>query len=223
MMPQLPAGLLITFEGVDGSGKSTQASLFLERIRQEGLIVLGLRDPGACPISERIRAILLDRSLAEMSPWTELLLYEAARAQMVDQLMRPVLDASHIVICDRFYDSTTAYQGYGRQMDLGLVQQANRIGSCGVIPDITFLIDVGPEAIGARLAARRGKVDRMEAAGVDFHARVRQGYLQLASQEPERICVIPGDRSIESIQRHIWQLFISRFQRQLNSPGEENS
>lgn len=223
MNPQTGAGLLITFEGVDGSGKSTQAALFAGRLEQEGVPLLALRDPGANAISERIRALLLDRALAEMSPWSELLLYEAARAQMTGQQIIPALAEGRMVVCDRYYDSTTAYQGYGRQLDLELVRQANRIGSCGLVPDVTFLIDVEMEVVRRRLSARASAADRMEAAGFDFQDRVRQGYLQLAAAAPERVYLIPGNRPIEQIQSHIWHLFINRFQRHLNRPGEENA
>jgi len=216
------AGLLITFEGIDGSGKSTQAALFGARLARSGREVVTLRDPGATEVSERIRAILLDRSLSGLSPWAELLLYEAARAQMTDTLIQPALAAGQLVVCDRYYDSTTAYQGYGRDLDLEAVHQANRIGACGLIPDATFLIDVELAEVDRRLAARSGAADRMEAAGAAFHERVRQGYLRLAALEPERIYVIPGDRPVELIQRHIWQLFFSRFQRHLQRPGEES-
>lgn len=217
-------GLLITFEGIDGSGKSTQATLLGARLAQTGRTVVSLRDPGATEVAERIRAILLDRRLTGLSPWAELLLYEAARAQMSEEMIQPALAEGKLVVCDRYYDSTTAYQGYGRRLDLEQVRQANRIGSCGVVPDATFLIDVELAEVGRRLAARSGDADRMEAASAEFHERVRQGYLQLAAQEPERIHVIPGDRPIELIHRHIWQLVISRFQRHLHlqRPGEES-
>ncbi len=222
MNPQ--PGLLITFEGIDGSGKSTQATLLAARLSQTGAGVVTLRDPGATEVAERVRAILLDKSLAGLSPWAELLLYEAARAQMTAELILPALAVGKLVVCDRYYDSTTAYQGYGRRLDPEPVRQANRIGSCGVVPDATFLIDVELAEVNRRLAARSGEADRMEAAGAEFYERVRQGYLQLAAQEPERIHVIPGDRPIEVIHRHIWQLVISRFQRHLHlqRPGEES-
>ncbi len=216
-------GLLVTFEGVDGSGKSTQAALFVERLAMAGVPLLALRDPGANAISEHIRSILLDRTLVGMSPWSELLLYEAARAQMTDEQIIPALAEGRMVVCDRYYDSTTAYQGYGRQLDLELVHQANRIGSCGLVPDVTFLIDVDLDVVHRRLSARDSAADRVEAAGLDFHDRVRRGYLQLAAAAPERIYVIPGNQPIESIQSHIWQLFINRFQRHLNRPGEEHA
>lgn len=220
-MTEFDRGLLITFEGVDGSGKSTQAELFHAQLKNHGIDLLALRDPGANRISERIRAILLDRTLEEMSPWSELLLYEAARAQMVEQMIKPALAVKQIVVSDRFYDSTTAYQGYGRGLDLALVQQANQIGACGLVPDATFLIDVEPAVVRKRLVTRRQKADRMEAAGEAFHSRVRQGYLAMAAAEPERIYVIPGDRPIAEIQNHIWQLFASRFQRHFRGPGKE--
>ncbi len=206
-------GLLITFEGCDGSGKSTQASLFIGRLQQAGFPVTPLRDPGANAISERIRDILLDNKHGEMSAWTELLLYEAARAQMVTQQIVPALGENRIVVCDRFYDSTTAYQGHGRLLDLHLVSAANRIGSCGLVPDLTFIIDVEPQLIRKRVMRRQGGPDRIESAGLEFQERVRRGYLAIAAEEPLRALIIPGDRSIAEIQSHIWQLFVTRFQR----------
>ena len=139
------AGFFITFEGIDGSGKSVQIERLLKYVRGEALAVAYFRDPGATQISERIRDILLDKNNIAMSPWTELLLYESARAQMVEELILPALRQNKLVLCDRFYDSTTAYQGYGRQLFLETVALANQIGSCGVTPDLTFLIDVDLE------------------------------------------------------------------------------
>ena len=198
-------GIFVTFEGVDYSGKSLQARRLHQRLVRDGVRVTLLRDPGATRISERIREILLNTDHAEMSPWTELLLYEAARAQMVHEVIRPSLEKGAIVLCDRFYDSTTAYQGYGRGLDLARVEQANRIGSGGLTPDLTFWIRLDP-----RIAAERkghGEKDRMEGEGLEFQFRVHKGYEMIARQEPERIVTIDGDRSIEIIEREIWDIF----------------
>ncbi len=208
---------MITFEGIDFSGKSLQAKLLSEKLCSVGCSVLQLRDPGATPISERIRSILLDKAHLEMSPWTELLLYEAARAQMVEQTIKPALKKGEWVICDRLYDSSTAYQGYGRQLDLGLVEQANIIGACGVVPDLTFLIDLDVRVALQRRQKSERNVDRLESEGIQFQERVRQGYLETAKEELDRIHVIAGDRSVDRIHEEIWQIVNKRFQRELHS------
>ncbi len=201
-------GLLITFEGIDFSGKSLQAEMFINRLRENGAEAIALRDPGGTPISEKIRHLLLDNRHNEMSAWTELLLYEAARAQMIEQAVKPALAQGKIVVCDRLYDSTTAYQGYGRQLDLTLVAAANRIGACGLVPDLTFLLDV-PVAVAAERQRKLNRHnDRMESEGKPFQERVRQGYLHIAAAEPQRIRVINGDQPIEDIHHTIWALFL---------------
>lgn len=198
------AGYLITFEGIDLSGKSVQADLLYQRLTQSGYDSIFFRDPGTTRISERIREILLNRDHREMSPWTELLLYEAARAQMVEEYIKPALAKGCIVVGDRLYDSTTAYQGYGRQLDLKLVFQANKIGACGICPNLTFLIDIDPQVALSRQSQRKGKTDRLEKEDQSFHKRVRNGYLQIAKNEASRFIVIDGTRSIESIKKEIW-------------------
>lgn len=204
-------GKLITFEGIDFSGKSLQAELFYNRLLQADIRALALRDPGATAISEKIRAILLDVRHGEMSPWTELLLYEAARAQMIEQAVKPALRDGCVVVCDRLYDSTTAYQGYGRQLNLQMVKAANSIGACGLMPDLTFLLDL-PIAVAAMRDRRlQRQKDRMENQGDAFQERVRHGYIEIAASEPERIVVIDGDREIEIIHQHIWQVFTDRW------------
>lgn len=175
-----------------------------------------LRDPGATIISERIREILLDKAHWEMSPWTELLLYEAARAQMVEETIKPALHLGQWVICDRLYDSTTAYQGHGRQLNLRLVSQANKIGACGVVPDMTFLIDLDAEIAKQRHDEEMRDADRLEAEGIEFQKRVRTGYMQIAQDEAGRFCVINGDQSVDRIHEEIWQAFTNKFQRDLN-------
>lgn len=139
-------GTFITFEGIDYSGKSVQIKRLAEYLEQEGKTVVVLRDPGTTRISEKIRHILLDNDHHEMTKWTELLLYEAARAQMVEETIMPLLQEGSVVLCDRFYDSTTAYQGYGRQLDIMMVERANSIGSCGLVPELTLLIDLDVDA-----------------------------------------------------------------------------
>ncbi len=197
------AVMFITFEGIDGCGKTTQIRLLSPYLAALGIEIVTARDPGTTTISERIRELLLDRSGGEMATWTELLLYEAARAQLVEEVIRPSLAAGRAVLCDRFYDSTTAYQGYGRGLDLQRVHQANRLGSCGLCPDLTFVIDVDPEVAAKRKALQGGVADRIEAAGRDFQRRVRQGYLTMCREEPVRLRLIDGNGSADEVQQRI--------------------
>lgn len=181
-------GTFITLEGVDGSGKSTQASLLVERLRQEGREVVALREPGGTPISEKIRALLLDPENAEMAGECELLLYEASRAQLVREVIEPALLRGAIVVCDRFYDSTHAYQHGGRGLSDALVSRANELGCCGLSPDVTLVLDIDPAAALARATAQGA--DRLEAEGLAFQQRVRKDYLALAKADPTRVRVI---------------------------------
>lgn len=181
-------GTFVTLEGVDGSGKSTQASLLVERLRQEGREVVALREPGGTPISEKIRALLLDPENAEMADECELLLYEASRAQLVREVIEPALQRGAIVVCDRFYDSTHAYQHGGRGLSDALVSRANELGCCGLSPDVTLVLDIDPAAALARATAQGA--DRLEAEGLAFQQRVRKDYLALAKADPARVRVI---------------------------------
>ena len=196
-------GLFITFEGIDGSGKSTQAAKFAETLLNSGIEIVSVRDPGGTRVSESIRKVLLDASNIGMSSVTELLLYEAARSQLVEETIKPALAKGGIVICDRFYDSTTAYQGYARQLDMDTVAHANRIGSCGLVPDYTFYIDMKPDKALDRLTRSKAQQDRMEAEGIRFQTRVRLGYLDIAKQHPDRFMVVNGDQSVETVHKEI--------------------
>jgi dTMP kinase len=198
----------ITFEGIDFSGKSVQCKLLLQWLLTFTDAVL-CRDPGTTQISEKIRVLLLSRENHEMSPWTELLLYEAARAQMVQEIIRPALSAGKAVICDRFYDSTTAYQGYARDLDLDTIQAANRIGSCDMVPDVTFFLDIEPEIAMAR-QKNDYLQDRLEVQGIQFQKAVRLGYLQIAQAEPNRIKVVNGQRDIDSVHHEIIHILQSQ-------------
>lgn len=184
-------GFFITFEGIDGSGKTTQLRLTEEYLIQKGRAVLVLREPGSTPVSEKIREILLDRK-NRLSAETELLLYEAARAALVRDVIAPALKNGLIVLCDRFYDSTTAYQGYGRGINLSLIDRLNRLAVGKTHPDLTFLVDVD---YSTSLRRRKKESDRLESESAAFFRRVRNGFLALAGKEKKRIVVLRGNGS----------------------------
>lgn len=192
--------MLITFEGIDGSGKSTQARLLGGYFERQGYAPLLVREPGGTPLSERVRALLLDPK-SHIAPRAELLLFSAARAQLVDDVIRPALDAGRLVIADRFYDSTTAYQGAGRSLaDAEWLHTFHAFVTRGLAPDRTYFIDVPL----ATAAARRGRDrDRMEEAGDDFFSRVRAGYRRLAEREPERVVTLDGRQPVEALHAAI--------------------
>ena len=181
-------GVFITLEGADGCGKSTQAALLADALGVRGREVVRLREPGGTQISEKIRALLLDPANADMAPECELLLYEASRAQLTRQVIEPALARGAVVLCDRYYDSTYAYQAGGRGLDEALVHRANLLGSCGVAPACTLVLDLDPALGYAR--ATSGGADRMEAEGLAFQERVRAAYLRLAAAEPDRVRVV---------------------------------
>ena len=196
--------MFITFEGIDYSGKSTQANLLVERLQKYGKEVVFLREPGGTAISEKIRDILLDKKHLELKQMAELFLFSAARTQLVSEVIQPALKSGKVVICDRFYDSTTAYQGYGRGIDLDEVHAINRIATMGTKPDITFFIDIEIDEIFRRQIAAGFSADRMESSGKDFFERVRNGYWQLAEKESDRFIVVSGKLTIEEIHKEIW-------------------
>lgn len=190
-------GTFITLEGADGCGKSTQVALLADAIQAAGREVVRLREPGGTSISEKIRALVLDPDNAEIVPECELLLFEASRAQLVRQVIEPALARGAVVLCDRFYDSTYAYQAAGRALDARVISQANALGSCGVTPDLTLVLDMDTKDALAR--ATRGGADRLEAEGVAFQERVRQGYLDLAAAESGRVRVVDATGSAEEV------------------------
>lgn len=189
--PSLSRGVFITFEGGDGVGKTTHLRLLAARLEANGLKVVRLREPGGTAVGEQVRSILLNPENTDLSPVAELLLYESARAQLVLQVIIPALAEGAVVLCDRYTDSTVAYQGFGRGLGLSLVEQANRIATQGVAAHRTVLLVDQVDAALAR--AREQGADRMEAAGLDFHRRVSEGFLQLAADDPERIRIIHLD------------------------------
>lgn len=191
-------GLFITVEGIDGCGKSTQARLIAAAFEAAGHDVLRLREPGGAKISEQIRAILLDPANAEMGDVCELLLYEAARAQLVHQVIRPALAAGKTVICDRFYDSTTAYQAFADGLDRGMVSQANELAVDGCRPDLTLVFDL-PVEDALRRRSDRAAEDRLELKGLEFQARVAAGFRAVAADEPDRVKLVDAGGSIAEV------------------------
>lgn len=190
-------GLFITLEGADGCGKSTQAAILADRIAATGREVVRLREPGGTAVSEKIRALVLDPENSEMASECELLLFEASRAQLVRQVIEPALVRGAVVVCDRFYDSTFAYQAAGRSLAEQTIRAANALGSCGVDPDRTLVLDMDTDAALAR--ATRDGADRMEAEGVAFQRRVREGYLRLVAEEPRRVRRVDATGTVEEV------------------------
>lgn len=187
----------ITFEGIEGCGKTTQVQLLSQLLEEQDRPALVTREPGGCAIADKIRAILLDADNRELVPLAELFLYAAARAQHVAEVIKPSLTAGKIVICDRFTDATLAYQGYGRSLDRTMIRMLNRHATGEIVPDLTILLDC-PEEVGlkralARIQATAGaREERFEQESLLFHRAVREGYLDLAAQEPDRFVVLDG-------------------------------
>lgn len=201
-------GVFITFEGIDGCGKSTQLALLKEELDKEGLEYIEVREPGGTVVGEKIRNILLDKKNDSMTRMAELLLFEAARAQITEEVIVPALTRGTHVICDRFYDSTSAYQGYANKMGRDLTDFLNLKATNDTRPDITFLLDIDPEAAYKRRAVR-GEEDRIELMGLSYQEKVREGYLELARSE-ERIRVVDASLTpeaiYEEIRKQVWDL-----------------
>lgn len=203
-------GLFITFEGIEGCGKTTQMELLREYLEAKGRRVVKVREPGGTPLGEKVRSILLNIE-DKVDPWAELFLFEACRAQIVKDVIRPALNDGDTVICDRFTDSTVAYQGYGRGLDLESVARINGLAAGGIVPDMTFLIDCEPET-GLDRAWKRINLlvetstqgeARFEKETLEFHRKVRLGYLREAKKNPGRIKVVDGNAEIPLIHRKI--------------------
>lgn len=194
-------GILISLEGVEGSGKTTQLNFLADHLETMGRKVLKVREPGGTELGERVRTLLLEKDGAKISPLGELFLYLTSRAQLVEEILRPALGAGFVILCDRYLDATVAYQGYGRGLDVGLIEQINRFIVGDALPDLTFLLDLEAE-VGLSRISGRGR-DRLEAEGLAFHERVRKGYLEVASRNSQRIKVIPANRGILEIAAEI--------------------
>lgn len=196
--------MFISFEGLDGSGKTTQINLLAARLTSHEFSVVFLREPGGTAISERIRDILLDKKHLGMNETTELFLFSAARAQVVNEVIRPALAERKVVIADRYVDSTTAYQGYGRGLAMDAIRSINAAATQGVMPRLTFMIDLDLDELVQRKKQTGEDADRMELSGRAFYEKVRRGYLAMAEAEPERFRVIDGRQSAEAIHEQIW-------------------
>ena len=192
-------GLFITFEGIDGCGKTTQIELLKDYFEQKGYTVLLTREPGAKGLGEKFREILLNYD-GEVSSNCESFLFLADRAQHIDTIIKPAIEKGHIVLCDRHTDSTVAYQGYGRMLDVKQIHDLNKIATNGIKPDKTFILDIDVETSFERIGKSR---DRMENAGIEFFKRVRNGYLEISRQEPERVKLLYGKDTIENIHKQI--------------------
>jgi dTMP kinase len=209
--------LFITFEGIEGCGKTTQAKLLIKKLRSLNIPVMLTREPGGTRIGDQIRKILLHPDNTDLIPLAELLLYEASRAQHVQQVIIPNLQSGIHVLCDRYGDASVAYQGVGRNLTIPLVQDANRLATGGFQPDLTVLIDVDPETGLSRARARNLRFDfalkegRFEEEDIIFHRKVREGYLCLAKEAPDRIRVIDGNTGIEEVSQHIQGIVLPLF------------
>ena len=199
--------MFIAFEGPEGSGKSTQIMLLSGWVRERGLSVLTTREPGGTAIGDRVRAILLDHAASEMSPQAEVLLFSAARAQLVSEVIRPHLEVGGVVLCDRFADSTMAYQGYGHQLPLDKLATITEFATGGLRPDLVAYLDIDVQA-GLRRKQQHAQDDadqwnRMEAKALAFHERVRAGYLAMAAADPARWLVVDAGQRVEDVQGHL--------------------
>jgi len=200
--------MFITLEGPEGSGKTSHIPYLVEYLREKGYAVFPTREPGGTTISEQIRDILHDLKNAEMHPRTETLLYQAARAQIVEQVIKPRLAAGEIVISDRYYDSTIAYQGYGHQQDLEQIRALVKYATGGLTPDLTILLDLDIEVGLKRKTQNEVEWNRMDAYTVEFHKRVRAGYLEMVKQEPMRWVVVNSEQKWDDVQSELKKVII---------------
>lgn len=201
----LPGGLLVTFEGVEGAGKSTQLSKLAARLLGEEVAVAPLHEPGSTLVGDHLRELLLKAVDVPLLGVAELFLYLAARAQLVNEAIKVALAAGRVVLCDRFVDSTAAYQGYGRGLDLSLIERLNRLAVDGIWPSLTVLLDLDPSVGLARSTAGRQDRDRFERESLAFHQRVREGYLALARAEPNRFLVLDAAQDPAAIADAVWK------------------
>lgn len=219
-MPRLP---FITFEGSEGSGKSTQAERLSARLQRSGVPCTLTREPGGTPIGETIRELLqFAPHNSRMTPETELLLFEASRSQLVREVIKPALESGMCVIADRFFDSTTVYQGAARKLDREMIERLNAFAVGDCVPDVTFVLDVDAATAEARMQHQPRKADRMEQQPPEFYERVREGYRHLAAHEPKRIVLIDGSSDADAIEKEIWEKVCSRFPLWAKTPNIEH-
>ncbi|TLU83883.1 MAG: dTMP kinase [Chlorobium sp.] len=210
--------MLITFEGIDGAGKSTQITKLIGWLERKGVETISLREPGGTDAAEKIRRILLD-SGGKITPVGELLLFSASRAELVQQVIIPALESGKTVILDRFYDSTTAYQGYGRGLDLDMLRSIITISTCGIVPDVTVFLDLDPETALRRkfseksipIAFDSDELDRMERSGLEFYRKVHQGYLETIKQNESRFVTIDAKEPADIIHNKVKEIIMHRF------------
>lgn len=215
-------GFFITFEGIEGAGKTTQSKRLFEVLRDKGYPVVFTREPGGTPIGDRIRAILIDPGCSEMVPLAELFLFAAARVQHIHQVIRPLLEEGRIVICDRFTDATLAYQGYGRGIPITQVREINEAASWTVRPDLTLLLDVEPyqglSRVHNRAEVNDNAPDRLEREKADFHERVRRGYLDISYEEPQRFRRFDSTLDLDVVHGQILDCVMRELDRSWGTP-----
>jgi dTMP kinase len=211
--------MFITFEGIEGCGKSTQSRMVLGHLHQQGVPALWTRQPGGCDLGVRLRSLLLGREGDGLTPLSELFLYLADRAQHVAEVIHPALAAGTVVLCDRFTDSTVAYQGYGRGLDVSLIHRLNAVAVDKCLPDLTLILDLPVETGLARARTRNADQGQTEAEGrfeaeeTAFHQRIRDGYLTLAAENPDRYAVIPVQGEPEEVFERVWPMVLARLDR----------
>jgi len=203
--------MFITFEGSEGCGKTSQMALLVEFLTRQGYPILHTREPGGTPIGDQVRSVIVNLSNTGMLPRTEILLFQASRAQLVGEVIRPYLETGGIVLCDRYGDSTLAYQGFGYQNDLAQLRQLVEFATAGLKPDLTLLLDVDVEE-GLRRRAKSGGWNRLDAYDPEFYRRVRAGYMEMVRLDPERWIVIDANLPFEQVQKRIRVVILERLQ-----------
>lgn len=212
---KMSRGLFITFEGIDGCGKSTQLKNASSYLESKSVSHIVTREPGGTPVSEKIRELILSTQNSEMKDSCELLLYLSARAQHVEEKIKPALTTGHIVLCDRFQEATFAYQGFGRQYPLELLEQLNTFATNGLVPDLTFIFDINVDCAFERMHKINKTPDRVESNSKEFFTRIREGYLALASTHPHRIKLLQGEKTINELSHSVQEEISSLIEMQL--------